>query len=151
VIGSIDRCAGFAQNILTILRASRVRRNRNDRRSDNRGWFDDGFLVRVSLRHVVAVMFTTLYAGLCAIVIEHGQVSAVAIADHAIVALAVAADMNAFAGCQLKGEDRPEEAAKTLAEQSPDWWQTKLIKASDLCDQQFPTLNMLFPGSSQRE
>jgi hypothetical protein len=56
------------------------------------------------------------------------------------------ADIDALAHCQLKGEDRPKEATSTLAEQSPDWWRTKLIKASDLCDQQFLTLKYVVPG-----
>jgi RecA-family ATPase len=55
-------------------------------------------------------------------------------------------DIDALADCQLEVEDRPEKATKTLAEQSPDWWRTKLIKASDLCDQRFPTLNYVVPG-----
>jgi AAA domain len=32
------------------------------------------------------------------------------------------------------------------AEQSHNWWRTKLIKASDLCDQQFPNLEYVVPG-----
>jgi hypothetical protein len=55
-------------------------------------------------------------------------------------------DMDALAGCRVEGEDGPEQATKTPAEQSPDWWQTKLIKAPDLCDQQFPTLKYVVPG-----
>jgi len=34
----------------------------------------------------------------------------------------------------------PLEAAKMDAGSSSDWWRTKLIKASDLYDQQFPKL-----------
>jgi hypothetical protein len=45
-----------------------------------------------------------------------------------------------------KGDGRPEPTTKTDTEQSPDWWRTKLIKASDLCDLQFPDLKYVVPG-----
>jgi predicted ATP-dependent serine protease len=43
------------------------------------------------------------------------------------------------------GEGRLE-AANMDAGSSSDWWRTKLIKASDLCDQQFPSLKYVVPG-----
>jgi hypothetical protein len=45
-----------------------------------------------------------------------------------------------------KGEGRPEVATSTDARQRADWWRAKLIKASDLCDQQFPNLQYVVPG-----
>jgi hypothetical protein len=45
-----------------------------------------------------------------------------------------------------KGEDRPEAANSMESGQLSDWWQTKLIKASDLCDRQFPDLKYVVPG-----
>jgi hypothetical protein len=45
-----------------------------------------------------------------------------------------------------KGEVRPKATTKTDAAQSPDWWRTKLTKASDLCDKQFPDLKYVVPG-----
>ena len=38
------------------------------------------------------------------------------------------------------------ETAMMGAGPSSDWWRTKLIKAPDLCDQQFPTLKYVVPG-----
>jgi hypothetical protein len=44
------------------------------------------------------------------------------------------------------GEGRLEAATNMDAGHSSDWWRTKLIKASDLCDQQFPNLEYVVPG-----
>jgi hypothetical protein len=45
------------------------------------------------------------------------------------------------------GEGRLVEAPINRdARTSSDWWRTKLIKASDLCDQQFPNLEYVVPG-----
>jgi hypothetical protein len=43
------------------------------------------------------------------------------------------------------GEGRLE-AANMDAGSTSDWWRTKLIKASDLCDRQFPDLKYVIPG-----
>jgi hypothetical protein len=45
-----------------------------------------------------------------------------------------------------KGEGCPEATTNMDAEQSSNWWRTKLIKASDLCDLQFPDLKYVVPG-----
>jgi len=45
-----------------------------------------------------------------------------------------------------KGEGRPHAGINVDVRQSSDWWQSKLIKASDLCDHQFPDLKYVVPG-----
>jgi AAA domain len=45
-----------------------------------------------------------------------------------------------------KGEDRPEASTSGDPREPSDWWRTKLIRAPDLCDQQFPDLKYVVPG-----
>jgi hypothetical protein len=45
-----------------------------------------------------------------------------------------------------RGGEARLEAAKMEPVPSSDWWRTKLIKASDLCEQRFPTLKYVVRG-----